>query len=154
MIQFIGNPIDQPISISSQIHYEYIQPAEVTMSSNYASLSAFVNDYDQGNTIKLEGNVTVTIDSTLDADYYDNATGCYIVPIFNFIANTYTLTFSEDVKLGIYDSATGNLAKNQYGYSFGTRTQGWAGTGSAYYSGAYSYDANGTILTEDYFSTL
>ena len=149
MIQFIGNPVD---TMTHLPNYHYIQPVEVALSSNYASLSAFANDYDQGNTIKLEGNVTVTIDSTLDADYYDDATGCYIVPIFNFIANTYTLTFSEDVKLGIYDSATGNLAKNQYGYSFGTRTQGWAGTGSAYYSGAYGYD--GTILTEDYFSTL
>ena len=112
--------------------------------SSFASLTEFVATYAQYGTVDLPAAVTVTVDATADAGFYNEDEECYIIPIFNVKSATAFTVTGGTVKLGVYDTTTDGgvteyvaqgahvdpndgtspiikylaLARNQYGFSY------------------------------------
>lgn len=125
LINFIADPIDTTNPLLPVANYHFISPTQVDIAVNtFASLTAFVNEYNQYNSLTFVDSVTITIDEVLDAEYYNEVYNCYLIPIFNIITNSTILTFVDnlaqnvDVKFAVFESDKITLARNQCGYFY------------------------------------
>lgn len=126
LVNFAGDPFN---TLTMQVNYHYIsRPTSTISTSSFASLSDFVGAYAQYNTISLQTNVVVNVDTSIDdvSIFYDVDNEQYLIPIANFEANGYTLTINsagKPVKVAVFKSDLGGyteLSNNQYGYSYYT----------------------------------
>ncbi len=128
VVNFIETPLIQtepgnPLTIAP--NYGLIAPRHDPVSAtSFSSLTDFVAAYSQYNTVEFANSVTVTVDADLDAQFYNAESGEYNIPVFNGIADAeVTLTFSETVKLAVYEETAtgyGDRTKSQCAYCYFT----------------------------------
>lgn len=126
MINFIADPINTDDPMNPVVNYDYIRPITANIGvSVFDSLTAFVNAYNQYNSLSFDGSVAITIDGTLDADYYSEEYSCYLIPIFNILTDNIDITFVDDdqldavtVNFAMFDSDKKTLSINQCGYYY------------------------------------
>ena len=149
LIEFVSDPISEKLeSPYYELNVKYIEPIFTYLTkTTYDSLDEFVHEYtynyaEQFDTIILKNNVVVNVDETLDAKYYDESIGSYVIPIFNLDeeGGNYTLTFdtgavSGDVKLGVrVGENLSEISKHQYAFAYDASNAG-AGSGLNYTGG-------------------
>ncbi len=142
VIDFIAEPIIYTYDPTGEIitgatpNYGVVSPDEVEISVTvFDSLTEFVNAYSQYNTLNFGSAVTVNVNEAADGAFYNEETGCYLIPLFNIGSGS--VNFADGtVKTAIYETGDGGLilSANQYGY-------------------AYSYDES-VSLPEKGFDTL
>ena len=142
VIDFIADPIIYTYDPTGEIitgatpNYGVVSPDEVEISVTvFDSLTEFVNAYSQYNTLNFGSAVTVNVNEAADGAFYNEETGCYLIPLFNIGSGS--VNFADGtVKTAIYETGDGGLilSANQYGY-------------------AYSYDES-VSLPEKGFDTL
>ena len=116
VIAFINDPytlnLGDPDPVT--IKYQHVSPTGYTVAQNtFASLTEFVATYAQYGTVDLPATVTVTVDATADAGFYNEDEECYIIPIFNVKSSTAFTVSGGTVKLGVYDTTT-DVGVTQY----------------------------------------
>lgn len=123
----LGNLPGLPSALTSA--YGKISFSNVTLSNNsYSSLKDFV---DEVNNDSLYSNITagttvsITIDEAADAEFYNEDTDTYFIPVFNLETNT-TFDFGgSNVKMAVMDKVTENgvntytISKYQFAFYFG-----------------------------------
>lgn len=148
MIEFIKTPAN----------YGLIAPHQQTVAgASYASLSAFVAEYAQFDTVTFGvATVTISVDPDLDGAFYvddstDAAYGKYVIPMFN-VKNAVSINIPNTVAIGVYDTTTvpaekiadGNgvsykgRARNQYGFAYTTDLATYNSTLGGYIPAAYA----------------
>lgn len=142
VIDFIADPIIYTYDPTGEIitgatpNYGVVSPDEVEISVTvFDSLTEFVNAYSQYNTLNFGSAVTVNVNEAADGAFYNEETGCYLIPLFNIGSGSVNFA-GGTVKTAIYETGDGGLilSANQYGY-------------------AYSYDES-VSLPEKGFDTL
>lgn len=142
VIDFIADPIIYTYDPTGEIitgatpNYGVVSPDEVEITETvFNSLTEFVNAYSQYNTLNFGSAVTVNVDEAADGAFYNEETGCYLIPLFNIGSGSVNFA-GGTVKTAIYETGDGELilSANQYGY-------------------AYSYDES-VSLPEKGFDTL
>lgn len=142
VIDFIAEPIIYTYDPTGEIitgatpNYGVVSPDEVEISVTvFDSLTEFVNAYSQYNTLNFGSAVTVNVNEAEDGAFYNEETGCYLIPLFNIGSGSVNFA-GGTVKTAIYETGDGGLilSANQYGY-------------------AYSYDES-VSLPEKGFDTL
>ena len=142
VIDFIAEPIIYTYDPSGEIitgatpNYGVVSPDEAEISVTvFDSLTEFVNAYSQYNTLNFGSAVTVNVNEAEDGAFYNEETGCYLIPLFNIGSGSVNFA-GGTVKTAIYETGDGGLilSANQYGY-------------------AYSYDGS-VSLPEKGFDTL
>lgn len=142
VIDFIAEPIIYTYDPTGEIitgatpNYGVVSPDEVEISVTvFDSLTEFVNAYSQYNTLNFGSAVTVNVNEAADEAFYNEETGCYLIPLFNIGSGSVNFA-GGTVKTAIYETGDGGLilSANQYGY-------------------AYSYDES-VSLPEKGFDTL
>ena len=142
VIDFIAEPIIYTYDPTGEIitgatpNYGVVSPDEVEISVTvFDSLTEFVNAYSQYNTLNFGSAVTVNVNEAADGAFYNEETGCYLIPLFNIGSGSVNFA-GGTVKTAIYETGDGGLilSANQYGY-------------------AYSYDES-VSLPEKGFDTL
>ena len=142
VIDFIAEPIIYTYDPTGEIitgatpNYGVVSPDEAEISVTvFDSLTEFVNAYSQYNTLNFGSAVTVNVNEAADGAFYNEETGCYLIPLFNIGSGSVNFA-GGTVKTAIYETGDGGLilSANQYGY-------------------AYSYDES-VSLPEKGFDTL
>lgn len=142
VIDFIAEPIIYTYDPTGEIitgatpNYGVVSPDEVEISVTvFDSLTEFVNAYSQYNTLNFGSAVTVNVNEAADGAFYNEETGCYLIPLFNIGSGSVNFA-GGTVKTAIYETGDSGLilSANQYGY-------------------AYSYDES-VSLPEKGFDTL
>lgn len=142
VIDFIAEPIIYTYDPTGEIitgatpNYGVVSPDEAEISVTvFDSLTEFVNAYSQYNTLNFGSAVTVNVNEAEDGAFYNEETGCYLIPLFNIGSGSVNFA-GGTVKTAIYETGDGGLilSANQYGY-------------------AYSYDGS-VSLPEKGFDTL
>ena len=142
VIDFIADPIIYTYDPTGEIitgatpNYGVVSPDEAEISVTvFDSLTDFVNAYSQYNTLNFGSAVTVNVNEAADGAFYNEETGCYLIPLFNIGSGSVNFA-GGTVKTAIYETGDGGLilSANQYGY-------------------AYSYDES-VSLPEKGFDTL
>lgn len=142
VIDFIAEPIIYTYDPTGEIitgatpNYGVVSPDEVEINVTvFDSLTEFVNAYSQYNTLNFGSAVTVNVNEAADGVFYNEETGCYLIPLFNIGSGSVNFA-GGTVKIAIYETGDGGLilSANQYGY-------------------AYSYDES-VSLPEKGFDTL
>ncbi len=121
MIDFVGDPINLTDPMNPTVNYQYVAPNQTNINNaTYPSLTDFIADYTQYDSITFDSSVTITIDETLDADLFSEEYNCYVIPLFNIITDSITITFvgTEEVKFAIFNSGEITLNNNQCGYYY------------------------------------
>ena len=149
LIEFVSDPITHiAVSPFYELNLNYIEPIFTYLTkTTYDSLDEFVTEYtynyvEQFDTIILTDNVVINVDETLDAKFYDETTGSYVIPVFNLDeeGGNFTLTFdtgaiSGDVKLGVrVGENLSEISKHQYAFAYDASNSG-AGSGLSYTGG-------------------
>ena len=142
VIDFIADPIIYTYDPTGEIitgatpNYGVVSPDEAEISVTvFDSLTDLVNAYSQYNTLNFGSAVTVNVNEAADGAFYNEETGCYLIPLFNIGSGSVNFA-GGTVKTAIYETGDGGLilSANQYGY-------------------AYSYDES-VSLPEKGFDTL
>lgn len=122
MINFIAAMSDDPIDPDN---FKNIRPTLTNIEVlEFDSLTAFVDAYGQYNSLSFDGSVTITINETLDANYYSEDYSCYLIPIFNILTDNIDINFVDDqsdpviVKFAVFDNNTTIISRNQCGYYY------------------------------------
>ncbi len=126
VIDFIADPIIYTYDPTGEIitgatpNYGVVSPDEVEITETvFNSLTDFVNAYSQYNTLNFGSAVTVNVNEAADGAFYNEETGCYLIPLFNIGSGS--VAFSGGiVKTAIYETGDGGLtlSANQYGYAY------------------------------------
>lgn len=126
VIDFIAEPIIYTYDPTGEIimeatpNYGVVSPDKVEITVTvFNSLTEFVNAYSQYNTLMLTSSVTVNVDETQDGAFYNEETGCYLIPLFNIGSGSVNFA-GGTVKTAIYETGDGGLilSANQYGYAY------------------------------------
>ena len=123
MISFVNAPV-KSVGGTIEPNYDVICPTHYPITeTTYSSISDFVNDYEMFGTLSLGANLTVNVDATIDERFAcdeddDGMVDYYVIPMFNSYSNSYVITFTEAVKLGVVDKNTGEIDTHQYGYYY------------------------------------
>ena len=126
VIDFIAEPIIYTYDPTGEIimeatpNYGVVSPDEVEISVTvFDSLTEFVNAYSQYNTLNFGSAVTVNVNEAADGAFYNEETGCYLIPLFNIGSGSVNFA-GGTVKTAIYETGDGGLtlSANQYGYAY------------------------------------
>ncbi len=126
VIEFIAEPIIYTYDPTGEIitgatpNYGVVSPDEAEISVTvFDSLTEFVNAYSQYNTLNFGSAVTVNVNETQDGAFYNEETGCYLIPLFNIGSGSVNFA-GGTVKTAIYETGDGGLilSANQYGYAY------------------------------------
>lgn len=126
VIDFIADPIIYTYDPTGEIitgatpNYGVVSPDEVEISVTvFDSLTEFVNAYSQYNTLNFGSAVTVNVNEAADGAFYNEETGCYLIPLFNIGSGSVNFA-GGTVKTAIYETGDGGLtlSANQYGYAY------------------------------------
>lgn len=126
VIDFIAEPIIYTYDPTGEIitgatpNYGVVSPDEAEISVTvFDSLTEFVNAYSQYNTLNFGSAVTVNVNEAADGAFYNEETGCYLIPLFNIGSGSVNFA-GGTVKTAIYETGDGGLilSANQYGYAY------------------------------------
>ena len=126
VIDFIADPIIYTYDPTGEIvtgatpNYGVVSPDEVEITETvFNSLTDFVNVYSQYNTLNFGSAVTVNVNEAADGAFYNEETGCYLIPLFNIGSGSVNFA-GGTVKTAIYETGDGGLilSANQYGYAY------------------------------------
>lgn len=126
VIDFIADPIIYTYDPTGEIitgatpNYGVVSPDEAEISVTvFDSLTDFVNAYSQYNTLNFGSAVTVNVNEAADGAFYNEETGCYLIPLFNIGSGSVNFA-GGTVKTAIYETGDGGLilSANQYGYAY------------------------------------
>lgn len=126
VIDFIADPIIYTYDPTGEIitgatpNYGVVSPDEAEISVTvFDSLTDFVNAYSQYNTLNFGSAVTVNVNEAADGAFYNEETGCYLIPLFNIGSGSVNFA-GGTVKTAIYETGNGGLilSANQYGYAY------------------------------------
>lgn len=126
VIDFIADPIIYTYDPTGEIitgatpNYGVVSPDEVEITETvFNSLTEFVNAYSQYNTLNFGSAVTVNVNEAADGAFYNEETGCYLIPLFNIGSGSVNFA-GGTVKTAIYETGDGGLtlSANQYGYAY------------------------------------
>lgn len=126
VIDFIADPIIYTYDPTGEIitgatpNYGVVSPDEVEITETvFNSLTEFVNAYSQYNTLNFGSAVTVNVNEAEDGAFYNEETGCYLIPLFNIGSGSVNFA-GGTVKTAIYETGDGGLtlSANQYGYAY------------------------------------
>ncbi len=132
-LAFIADPVDTTNLLAPVVNYSVISPNEITLgSATYSSLTEFMTEYNQYDTIKLTQDVTVTIDLIIDSNLYES-NGMYFTKLFSIVNNGHSLTFSDGVCLAKLEADNITLSKNQHAYCYSVST------GNSYQAPNFTY---------------
>lgn len=145
IIKFVDEPIKYEHGVPAGANYDLISEPSVDFAgATYSSLTAFVKAYQGADyatysaqkfvTINLTGNVTVNVDTGLDAEFLGED-GKYYIPVFNLDGSSYRLTVTGgDVALASMGNGAREKKEHQYYYAFDA-SNGGSGSGLKYYDG-------------------
>ncbi len=121
IIDFIANPIDTEVTPPvANFHHIQLEQKVLTGTPVFNSLTAFVAEYNQYNSLLLDGVVTINIDEELDSQFFNADQVCYLIPVFSLDSSS-TINFSQQVKLAVYnkiDVDAYQLSKHQFAYFY------------------------------------
>lgn len=126
VIDFIADPIIYTYDPTGEIitgatpNYGVVSPDEAEISVTvFDSLTEFVNAYSQYNTLNFGSAVTVNVNEAADGAFYNEETGCYLIPLFNIGSGSVNFA-GGTVKTAIYETGDSGLilSANQYGYAY------------------------------------